>query len=61
MTVDPDQPVTENSTIVGGVVGGLVGLGFIIGFVAFLTVIYLRRKGIQILNFTNLSNATCGM
>ena len=58
MTLDPDQPATENSTlitIIGGVVGGLVGLVFIIGFAAILTIICLRRKGMQILNFTNRS------
>ena len=51
MTLDPDQPATENvtlMTIVGGVVGGLVALGFIIGFAAFLTIICLRTKGIKI-------------
>ena len=40
-----DQSATVNTAaIVGGVVGGLVILGFIIGFVSLLMILSIRRK-----------------
>jgi hypothetical protein len=50
--IDQSSTQTENITaiIVGGVVGGLVALGFIIGFATFLMFLCLRRKGMQSVN-----------
>ena len=45
-----DQSATENNItaiIVGGVIGGLAALMLIIGFATFLTILCLRKQGIQ--------------
>ena len=45
-----DQSATENNIgaiIVGGMIGGLAALVLIIGFATFLTILCLRKKGIQ--------------